>query len=96
MPESSIGTPKFADAGRTDLADLVDLDRYPLHDPGSRAWTELTEQVKADLARGGCSVLPAFLTEHAWAKPGPKANSWRPRRSSSTCNAGFVQTAIIR
>lgn len=54
---------KFADAGRTDLADLVDLERYPIHDPECPEWSRLIERVKADLAQDGCSVLPAFLTE---------------------------------
>lgn len=52
---------KLADAGQTDLGDLVDLERYPVHDPDSPAWETLIADVRSDLQSVGCSVLPGFL-----------------------------------
>lgn len=54
---------KLADAGQTDLADLVNLDRYPIHDPDSPVWAGLIEGIRRDLQSVGCSVLPGFLTD---------------------------------
>lgn len=59
---------KFADAGRTDLADLVDLDRYPIDRPDSPALADLIAAVRADLEREGCAVLPNFLTAEGLEK----------------------------
>lgn len=53
---------KLADAGRTDLEDLVDLDRYPIHQPDSPSLAELIEATRRDLESEGCSILPGFLT----------------------------------
>lgn len=39
------------------LDDVVDIDRYPLHDPGAG----LVGAVRADLAADGCCVLPDFV-----------------------------------
>lgn len=39
------------------LDDVVDIDRYPLHDPGAG----LVAAVRADLAADGCCVLPDFV-----------------------------------
>lgn len=55
-------TAKFADAGRNDLDDLVDLARYPIHEEGSPRLAELIAETRAELERDGCSVLPGFLT----------------------------------
>ncbi|EID55724.1 HalD/BesD family halogenase [Saccharomonospora xinjiangensis] len=40
---------------------VVDTQRYPLSHPGSRAWLDAVETVRADLARDGCSVLSDFV-----------------------------------
>ncbi|EAR08132.1 hypothetical protein [Reinekea blandensis] len=53
---------KFADAGTTDLADLVDLQRYPIDDPESEPWRALVKQVREHLDKDGCAVLPEFIT----------------------------------
>lgn len=80
IPPDSFRQPlKFADAGRTDLADLVDLERYPIHNPDSAAWTDLIARVKADLDRDGCSVLPAFLTEAGLAQAKQETNALAPK-----------------
>ncbi|MGE0210121.1 MAG: hypothetical protein AB7S41_00320 [Parvibaculaceae bacterium] len=43
----------------SDLARLLDLDRYPIHDPASR--TELVEEGRRQLEAESCVVLPGFL-----------------------------------
>jgi hypothetical protein len=45
----------------TAMRDLLDLDRYPLHEPGSEAWTALVEKCRADLAREGMFDLEGFV-----------------------------------
>ena len=44
---------------------VVDTERYPLDEPGSRGWHELVQRVRDDLARAGCSVLPDFVRPSA-------------------------------
>jgi hypothetical protein len=39
--------------------------RYPLEAPGSVAWREVVERVRAELAESGCSVLHGFIAP-AW------------------------------
>lgn len=43
------------------MRDLLDLDRYPLHEPGSAAWNALVEKCRADLAAGGMFDLDGFV-----------------------------------
>lgn len=44
-----------------DLSDVIDLDRYPIHEPGSPAWFELLDRAHARLDDDGCLVLDGFL-----------------------------------
>lgn len=44
--------------------DLIDLERYPIHESGA-AHNELLAQVRADLERDGCAVIKGFLTGKA-------------------------------
>lgn len=53
--------PPSTDAAE-DLADLVDLDRYPVHRPGSARWAEAVADARRGLADLGASELPGFLT----------------------------------
>lgn len=39
------------------IDEVVDTDRYPLHDPGSAAWAEVVERARADLRAEGATVL---------------------------------------
>ncbi|ANY07108.1 HalD/BesD family halogenase [Pseudonocardia sp. HH130630-07] len=39
----------------------VDLDRYPVHEPGSRGWDAAVRSARERLAAGGCAVLPGFV-----------------------------------
>lgn len=58
---------RFADAGRTELGDLIDLARYPLGVPDSPRFAAVVESVRAALAVEGCAVLPAFLSAEGLA-----------------------------
>lgn len=40
---------------------LWDVERYPLHDAGSKAFRDVVAAVRADLADHGCSVVPDFV-----------------------------------
>jgi hypothetical protein len=48
-------------SGGRRVDDVVDTGRYPLTEPGSRAWHDLVSRVRGDLHRLGCSVLPDFV-----------------------------------
>jgi hypothetical protein len=47
------------------MRDLLDLDRYPLHQPGSPAWTALVDKCRADLAKEGMFDLEGFVRQPA-------------------------------
>jgi hypothetical protein len=49
------------------MHDIVDLDRYPLHQPGSTPWAALVAGARADLARDGMFNLAGFLRPAAIA-----------------------------
>jgi hypothetical protein len=43
------------------MRDLLDLDRYPLDQPGTDGWAALVADCRAQLARDGMFNLPGFL-----------------------------------
>lgn len=47
---------------------IVDLDRYPLDQPGSRQWSALIDDIHAALEKDGCSVLEGFVREAALSR----------------------------
>lgn len=47
------------------MRDILDLDRYPLHRPGSTEWQTLVDQCRADLAAEGMFNLPGFVRPEA-------------------------------
>lgn len=47
---------------------ILDLDRYPLHRPGSAAWDALVAQARADLAATGMFNLPGLVLPQALAR----------------------------
>jgi hypothetical protein len=47
------------------MRDILDLDRYPLHKPGTPAWTALVEKCRADLARDGMFNLEGLVSPDA-------------------------------
>jgi hypothetical protein len=56
---------RLADAERTDLSELVDTDRYPLHDVDDPRLQAEIARVREDLDREGCAVLRGFLRPEA-------------------------------
>ncbi len=52
---SDVGWPATIEA-------LLDLDRYPLHEPGSAGHTRLVARARDQLLEGGASELPGFVT----------------------------------
>lgn len=55
----------LADAECLDLGDIVNTDRYPLHDPDSPALRDLVAGCRAQLATTGSAVLHDFLRPEA-------------------------------
>ncbi len=49
----------------TDLAALLDLDRYPLHDSGSAGYTEAVTRARAGLHADGCAVIDGLVRPNA-------------------------------
>lgn len=47
------------------MHDILDLERYPLHQVGSLAWRELVERCKADLAANGMFNLEGLVRKEA-------------------------------
>ena len=72
-------------------ADLIDLDRYPIHQHGP-AREAVLAQVRADLARDGCAVLKGFLRPEAIAAMTAEADGVADRghRSFNRTNAYFT------
>jgi hypothetical protein len=54
--------------GRAGGIRLIDVDRYPLHDPSAEAWVELIARVRRDLATDGCCVLDGFVRPEMTAR----------------------------
>ena len=50
------------------MRDILDLDRYPLDQPGTPAWNELVRHCRADLGRDGMFNLEGFVREEALAR----------------------------
>jgi hypothetical protein len=49
----------------TSLHRLVDIERYPITEPGSAAWQAEVDRTRAELAELGCRVLPEFISGDA-------------------------------
>lgn len=50
------------------MRDILDLDRFPLDQPGSNAWRDLVARCRADLAREGMFNLEGFVQPGAVAR----------------------------
>lgn len=55
----------LADAGRDNITDIVDTERYPIHKPDSPVLKEIIDKTRRELDDVGCSVLPQFLRPDA-------------------------------
>ena len=51
----------LADPETGTIDDIVDLDRYPIHEPDPPAWMSAVEHVRSSLADEGLVTLPGFL-----------------------------------
>lgn len=73
-------------------AELIDLERYPIHLEGSER-DHIMARTQKDLARDGCAVLKGFLTQAGVAALTKEADSVASgaHRSSSRTNAYFTQ-----
>lgn len=49
--------------GETAMREILDLERYPLHEPHSAAWRETADRCRADLDRTGMFNLEGLLRE---------------------------------
>lgn len=71
------------------LHDLVDLGRYPIDCRGSRGYDRMIEDLRRELARDGCAVMPGFVHEAGLRQLLQEAEAVAPRahRSFSRTNA---------
>lgn len=72
---------------------LIDLARYPLHQPGTEAHAAMLAIVRADLDRDGCAVLKGFVRSAAVPVLEADAERAAPmaHRSFNRTNAYFTQ-----
>jgi hypothetical protein len=62
-----------------DAASAVDLDRYPLDDPGSPVLRRVIADARDSLARLGVAILPGFVRPEALACISRTADALRPK-----------------
>ena len=53
-----------------ELADLVDLDRYPIDQPDSAGYRAAVEQARVDLGSVGCAVVKDLVRPEALERLG--------------------------
>ncbi len=75
------------------LHDIVDLGKYPIDRPGSSAYDRMIADLRGDLEREGCAVLPGFVHEEGLALLTEEADrvSDRAHRSFGRTNPYFSQ-----
>ncbi|WP_171212700.1 2OG-Fe(II) oxygenase [Ruegeria sp. HKCCA5426] len=75
------------------LHDLVDLGRYPIDCPGSRAYDQLIGDLRRELDQDGCAVLPGFVHAEGLAQLLQEARATAPKahRSFNRTNAYFTK-----
>ena len=73
------------------LQGLVDLGRYPIDCPDSRAYDRMIEDLRRELDHDGCAVLPGFVHEVGLEHLLREADASAPRvpRSFNRTNAYF-------
>jgi len=83
---------RFADAEAWDLSDMVDTDRYPLHQPDSPVLQAEIARCRAELEEFGCCLLPGFLRPEALAEATRDSRSLAPMAyfSNSYTNPYFT------
>lgn len=75
------------------LHDLVDLGRYPIDRPNSRAYGEMINDLRKELEQDGCAVLPGFVHDSGVALLRQEADAvaQKAHRSYSRTNAYFTK-----
>ncbi|WP_170759461.1 hypothetical protein [Ruegeria lacuscaerulensis] len=75
------------------LQDLVDLGRYPIDRPDSRAYDRMIADVRRELDQDGCAVLPGFVHAEGLEQLLAEANAVAPKahRSFNRTNAYFTK-----
>jgi hypothetical protein len=83
----------LADAERMDLSNLVDIQRYPLHNSTGPRMAQVLDTIRADLAREGCAVLRGFLHPDALAQARAEGQQLATKSyyASRRVNAWFTQ-----
>ncbi|WP_170325245.1 HalD/BesD family halogenase [Ruegeria arenilitoris] len=75
------------------LTDLVDLGRYPIDCPDSRAYDQMISDLRRELDEDGCAVLPGFVHEAGLEVLVKEADAVAPQahRSFNRTNAYFTK-----
>ncbi len=61
------------------LTDIFDADRYPIHEPGTRAYDDLVARCRESLADDGCCTLSGFLRPDTIGRIAEEAECLAPR-----------------
>lgn len=80
-------------ASTLDISAIVDLDRYPLDQPGSAGYRAALDAIQGDLDAFGCGVLKGFVRPEILAAMVEEADRVAPlaHRSFGRTNAYFTQ-----
>lgn len=75
------------------LHDLIDLGRYPIDCPDSRAYEQLINDLRKELDQDGCAVMPGFVHSEGVASLLQEAErvAGHAHRSFNRTNAYFTQ-----
>lgn len=73
------------------LVDLVGLGRYPIDRPNSAAYDRLIDDIRRDLDKDGCAVLPGFVHEDGLSQLLTEAVAPSAHRSFNRTNAYFTK-----
>ncbi|MBO9444751.1 2OG-Fe(II) oxygenase [Ruegeria sp. R14_0] len=75
------------------IHDLIDLGRYPIDCPGSRAYDQLIADLRRELDKDGCAVLPGFVHVDGLTQLLAEADAvaGQAHRSFNRTNAYFSQ-----
>lgn len=79
------------------IEEIIDLDRYPIHDLESRRGKELIDRAKADLVSAAALCLPGFLRADAAALAAAQVAPLAARgfRHSTQHNVYFVDDSAV-
>ncbi len=74
-------------------SELINLERYPIHETNGAAYAALLDHVRDELAEDGCAVLKGFLTPAGIAALTEEADRVSPHghRSFNRTNVYFTQ-----